>query len=154
MPSLQSDYLLIKTTLIKPSCMTKETSGMNRSYVTKIRKSVLTFYQNHFNGNEDLVAIKSAIKSGMTIAVMARQGRFPAKAKISIDNPIMANQEVVSETDPNAGSTPEEDADIEYVPPNVIAAITFMWNEESPRDGLLVPFLAVENECIFSLVLF
>ena len=154
MPLLQSGNLLIKTTLIKPSCMTEETSGMNRSYVTKIRKSVLTFYQNHFNGNEDLVAIKSAIKSGMTIAVMARQGRFPAKAKISKDDPIMANQEVVSETDPNAGSTPEEDADIEYVPPNCVAAITFMWNEEIPRDGLLVPFLAVENECIYSLVLF
>ena len=29
-----------------------------------------------------------------------------------------------------------------------------MWNEEIPRDGLLVPFLAVENECIYSLVLF
>ena len=142
MPSLQSGNLLIKTTLIKPSCMTEETSGTNRSYVTKIHKSVLTFYQNHFNGNEDLGAIKSAIKSGTTIAIIAHQSCFPAKAKISKDDPIMANQEVVSETDPNAGSAPEEDADIEYVPPNVIAAITFMWNEEIPRDGLLVPFLA------------
>ena len=85
-------------------------------------------------------AIKSAIKSGMTIAVIAHQGCFPAKAKISKDDPIMPNQEVVSETDPNAGRTPNWDADIEYVPPNVIAAMTFMWNKESPRDGLLVPF--------------
>ena len=73
-------------------------------------------------------AIKSAIKSGTTIAIIACQGCFPAKTKISKDDPIMANQEVVSEVDPNAGSTPEEDADIEYVPPNCVAAITFMWN--------------------------
>ena len=104
-----------------------------------------------------LPVTKSLIRFASTnnvIAVMARQGRFPAKAKISKDDPIMANQEVVSETDPNAGSTPEEYADIAYAPPNIIAAITFMWNEESPRDGLLVPFWAVENECIYSQVLF
>jgi hypothetical protein len=92
MPSLQSGNLLIKTTLIKPSRMTEETRGTNRSYVTKIRTSVLTFYQNHFNGNENLGAIKSAIKSGTTIAIIACQGCFPATAKILKDNLIMAKQ--------------------------------------------------------------